>query len=1056
MTPLFPRDGQPLTLSQGKTGDCYLIASIDCIYNASKEGRERLKSMFKELDNGDVELRVKRTKQSENLDPDKIGINYRHRIDPDTNEDVITIPHAYLAEIDASREGVRSNSLAVKILERISSYYYKNAWKYQQNVLTSISAHDLNNRHEGTSTAFVGHLLEVHSHDTEDIQKIISLKNRWPEAPVYISLAYGKKDIHGKYHGRHGLRLKEIIRDKNTPGGYKFVLVNPWNNTKEETINLADIRTRNTRFCYFSENNASDRLTWDIVNCTNERTGRAIFENYQLFQGLLSLQKQNVQLNGNIANNAVKLYELAPAIFDEPELLGKSPIREAFLACLESAPYAFDRNFHTLRTRFPDLFEKKDVISARPTLPSAPEKPENLFENALEHAISEKAKQAGFAHNARETVEEGLLNFYFQGQPYNLTQAGGLRFQFTRKEFDAQTIADSRVKEQLLPHGLSLAMAGANSELTSHGKKLLQSDYPLTRELYQQVISRQKNKNTAHLFNALYNLSLVNPRAAEQFLKFAKEDLSARVNLNDIIAQENDAPVRDWLARHLADSPQPTERLRRFEEFKEQLGKFSSKFSALNYQKYEERLAELDKFLADFKNNHSQELYTVHLDQLDALVDEKKNALRRSVQPYLLAEDALNRVAEQIRSLPVAFTNCHKVVAVILQKEQREEQVYRLVKQDIVAQAERLLGYSSGYPAILKAKGDYERNLNQQASGQIQNLRKQANDLVAPMVTRINDFNFHFNHCNDLVQVRLHQKALQEQLKGLTETTDASRKAASIEGSSGLPGLVKSAYQAKLNSIISTAQAAENRIINHSQQQLAKIASDINRFRIQFPQCNSEVKANERREELKQQLLAQLDVSGYEKALANSGISRAGFVDGYPPQIAQAIKRKRQDIDRQADALIVSIRKAAAPEILASINLQKHLGNLESKVKELEKEARTKPDYVDPAKKARTMYTRLTKNQERFLNGELSVPDFQAACKGAIDTALPDLANHRGYKVKKIALHVLSAVLSLGTAGIAFGINYAWTGRYSLFQPKTESESVTLKVDEAIKGIKPR
>ncbi|WP_133138461.1 hypothetical protein [Legionella genomosp. 1] len=1054
MTPLFPRDGERLTLRQGKTGDCYLIASIDCIYNASKEGRERFKSMFKQLGNGDVEIRVKRTKQSENLDPDKIGINYRHRIDPDTNEDVITIPHSYLVKIDASRKGVQSNSLAVKILERISSYYYKNAWKYQEDVLTSISAHDLNNRHEGTSTAFVGHLLEVHSHDTDDIPKIINLKNRWPEAPVYISLAYGQKDAHGKYHGRHGLRLDRIIHNPSAPGGYEFVLVNPWDNRTTETINLADIRKRQTRFCYFSENQASDTLTWNIANHTNERTGKVIFNNYQLFQSLLSLQEQNIILNGNALDNAVKLYELAPAIFEKPELT-QAPLREIFLACLNSTHSAFDRNYHILKTRFPDRL-KDDVILARPTAPSILPTLESIFKDALEHAISEKAKQAGFAHNARETVEEGLLNFYFQGQPYNLTQAGGLRFRFTRKEFDAQTIADSRVKEQLLPHGLSLAMAGANSELTSHGKKLLQSDYPLTRELYQQVISRQKNKNTAHLLNALYNLSLVNPRAAEQFLKFAKEDLSARVNLNNIIAQEKDAPVRNWLARHLADSPQPIERLRRFEEFKEQLGKFSSKFSALNYQKYEERLAELDKFLADFKNNHSQELYTVHLDQLDALVDEKKNALKRSVQPYLLAEDALNRVAEQIRSLPVAFTNCHKVVAVILQKEQREEQIYRLVKQDIVAQAERLLGYSSGYPAILKAKGDYERNLNQQASGQIQNLRKQANDLVAPMVTRINDFNFHFNHCTDLVQVRLHQKALQEQLKDLTETTDASRKAASIEGSSGLPGLVKSAYQAKLNSIISTAQAAENRIINHSQQQLAKIASDINRFRIQFPQCNSEVKANERREALKQQLLTHLDVSGYEKALANSGISRAVFVDGYPPQIAHALKRKRQDIDRRADELIVGFRKAAAPGILSSINLQKHLGNLERKVKELEKEARTKADYVDPAKKARTMYIRLTRNQERFLKGELSIPEFQSACKGAIDTALPDLANHRGYKVKKIALHVLSAVLSLGTAGIAFGINYAWTGRYSLFQPKTESENVTLKVDEAIKGIKTR
>ncbi|BCA93846.1 hypothetical protein TUM19329_02070 [Legionella antarctica] len=43
MTPLFPNDNEIITLMQGKTGDCYLLAALDCIFHLGDEGRNKVK-----------------------------------------------------------------------------------------------------------------------------------------------------------------------------------------------------------------------------------------------------------------------------------------------------------------------------------------------------------------------------------------------------------------------------------------------------------------------------------------------------------------------------------------------------------------------------------------------------------------------------------------------------------------------------------------------------------------------------------------------------------------------------------------------------------------------------------------------------------------------------------------------------------------------------------------------------------------------------------------------------------------------------------------------------
>ena len=60
---------------------------------------------------------------------------------------------------------------------------------------------------------------------------------------IYVGIAYGRKDAHGKLHGRHALTLKDIELDgKGNPVGVH--LINPWHSHKAEYFSVPDLLDR--------------------------------------------------------------------------------------------------------------------------------------------------------------------------------------------------------------------------------------------------------------------------------------------------------------------------------------------------------------------------------------------------------------------------------------------------------------------------------------------------------------------------------------------------------------------------------------------------------------------------------------------------------------------------------------------------------------------------------------------------------------------------------------------------------------------------------------------
>lgn len=249
-TSLFPEEEQFISIRQGRTGDCYLLATLDCLLNGLRENRDHVKSLFRQNEDGSIELKLRSSELTQYLNREALSKKgYSYKLEG--AYDIFTISPDAVMRIDDDRNGVETNCLAIKLLEHILPYYYANR-VLGNHALNSVFAHNEPGRHSAdtSSTEFMGKLLGVKVTDKPqtDIDDMIRQKLTEPDKPLYISMNYGLPDVFGIYHGRHALKVKSIIPHATIAGEYRFILSNPHNNNLEETYLLSDIRNRNPRF----------------------------------------------------------------------------------------------------------------------------------------------------------------------------------------------------------------------------------------------------------------------------------------------------------------------------------------------------------------------------------------------------------------------------------------------------------------------------------------------------------------------------------------------------------------------------------------------------------------------------------------------------------------------------------------------------------------------------------------------------------------------------------------------------------------------------------------
>lgn len=297
MTALFPNSPY-VTIRQGHSGDCYLLSALHLILNKLPGGLEKIKAMFTETPAGDVILKIKANKLSTNLIPDSIQMKYDYHFDDRTEEDVFIIDQAKLKEIDRGNS-VETDSLAVKIFERISSYYFFKKSRLEDSyyflsdqdfaVDASFFAHNERQTANLQSAEFVGLLLGFDVLELNIDQVIKLMKFDRAHQAIYVSMNYGSLANLGDLHSRHALAVDaytDYAKNGKMLGGEAFDLINPWNNQDKETLLVSDLKTKKPKFFLFSMNAHQSKLVRSLLGSAEDLAG-CVFQDRAFFEMLL-------------------------------------------------------------------------------------------------------------------------------------------------------------------------------------------------------------------------------------------------------------------------------------------------------------------------------------------------------------------------------------------------------------------------------------------------------------------------------------------------------------------------------------------------------------------------------------------------------------------------------------------------------------------------------------------------------------------------------------------------------------------------------------------------
>lgn len=544
MTPLFPSSDEPVVMRQGSVDDCYLLVSLDCIVNSGPEGLELLKSKFTQTSE-QVIVRIKRNNQSVYLTSEKMGGQYIYVYDQSAEEDIFILSNKVLKEIDDSPEGVQSNSLAIKILERISSFYYPGEWEYVDSS-SCLRAHSLIQRHRESSTLFVGKLLGIHARDYESLDEIVRLKVMNPQECIYLSMSIDALDSADGSSGRHAYRIERIVAKAD--GNHEFILVNPWDTRKKEKHSLEALKKRDCRFCTFATNQQKFEITPILLKKPMDQ-GQYIFSHPQLFDLILQMHTMNVLSNSENLSSCINLHRQIPYLISLYRLLTADE-RVKLVECIVAARGNKEQFIKLLIANVPridllSLFLHNEPsskigqtiaglaieVSREPrspvrTLFNSPE----FFNAALSTAIYRKAKELDCSvEKAQTLIETQLINFYFDcASAQSITKKAGLQDLFA-----ASVFSKAAIEQWFSPRFLLALITAKYINLEKLSVKMLEclreSNASLVNEEFINIaLVRCVNKGPRELFVFLFNLSQLNPALVKAMVPLIAKQFNRR------------------------------------------------------------------------------------------------------------------------------------------------------------------------------------------------------------------------------------------------------------------------------------------------------------------------------------------------------------------------------------------------------------------------------------------------------------------------------------------------------------------------------------------------
>lgn len=1051
---LFPTNGEPITIRQGSAGDCYLLTAIDCILNSGSEGLALVKSMFTETAEG-VSLRIKRTDifdGSNNLTPEKLKGKYIYHYDAATNEDVFFLSNQRLQEIDESEAGVRSNSLAIKILERISSYYYTGYWP-NEDINASVNAHNITSRYNGSSTVFAGKFIGVDAQDSDDIYAIIKLKLENPEQPVYISMSYGHADHLGRVHGRHALRIDKVVRRGSGPNDYDFILINPWNNQKTELFSCEEIKHRNYRFSIFKINaqapqNILVKPVHDLdsaLKALSPELCQFVHQNPRLLNLLSELKYPFLYTQENV-QAVISFYKSTPyfvtlfnslsanekVLFNKCLIQSKGSKQDFIEALLRAIPMYFlirlvyeqeaELDFKRIGAVVLELSSGDENQSLKMRLNSI-----EFFGLMMRVTHQEKMRDASLsAEEATRFIDWGLVNYHFSKGELFLSRSGHQRFFFTNGVIDPESISYYWDYKTLYAKAVAtLFYIRNNAEELQEAVKVM--DINLVDETFLgTLLATIEYKDSKDLLTKADNLSTLNPELAKKLHAL----IVARFKLIETPKEEAQENMLEQLnlksAMEIIDS------------YADLIAKLPVSFKNLgNSVDIQQRSQTLRKQLDDITSGKADFDDAVNTlcepgqtpDKIKRALEDKIGEIEAAVaaqhQKCLAAFRIIETYLKKIREKVISFSAV-TIPEISAQSDKLLAELNELANNKELYNARMLVSDLS----IPEAITDKQREISNASGHQVlESLLARA--IVTSYVRKINEHQVSFDEVIDS-EIDAEALSLLAEVNELVKNQDLinARKLLSDKE-------IDQAIDAHKKSIEQAANARKQ-MVKAAHSIITSCMAEIGRLTVSFADC----------ETLSDVTKKQWLLFGELKALENRpDLIQAELTLG--KSLQKVFAEKRQNILQAGEKVVSQIRSAEA--FLLKIDFTGQMNKIVSMQARLHQNGQKNVKYELAGEKVRELYDALLEAKRLFMTSDLPekqrLVNFRDKSLNAIDAALPTLVEHRGWK--EFLADFANVIIAVCTLFIANAI----AGRFRLFQPQTASALVAEEVADTFRAI---
>ncbi|KTD82969.1 hypothetical protein [Legionella waltersii] len=832
--------------------------------------------------------------------------------------------------------------------------------------------------------------------NTRNIDKICKFKGIASDVSLFVSIDWGTEG------GRHALRLKKIQPDGK--GDFNFVLVNPWNNQKEDVFSKENVLKSHPKFAYYYANGQEQTLNVALLKSKSNVLDSFIANPY-LYPMLKNLELNGVSFDVNTLKS-ISYYSKKPYFKSIINSLGTTELAKFIKAlgqetkrnqkCLFQLLLTHVPNYKVLcviyeNCEHPPAFDLSLVINYLSKLPQEEQsKIKNecnqtqfaqlvIEKTIVQYAIKNKLSPSA----AKKFIHLGVLGYLCGKEIAQLTRVGSLRGLITENYISNEVLL--QLESELQIETVTGGFLNVSSQLIK-----TVSDYFL-------------GHLPDRLFNFLYKeVSKIAPSLAEQIaFSYFRINKVLWDQIFEIVFESSDEDFKQWFVLISLNYTGQ-------KELAQQLSELQSMLAAptpLDYQSLIKMKSKIDIGIQNAPKLN--EYLTLELTNL-ALKLEKQYSDAVNTVLLNLVEQTFAQCSYLISGFSSDYSDSYTEAAV---KESERSKLVQLSEVKSILTREEFisgvgaLGKQVEYEGLARLVSRLETEVKAGALKQLETLSR-GNRVLEQIRTKISQLKSNLNNLVVTAQTPTELSGLKKELDDLLYANSSLQNALITLGMTEIPKNISSEVDAFKMSMeqLETRYAIS---FKHNSELIQQLIHNISDMYVSFDTLDS----IEEIDSLSALYLKQLDRFRSSDAVQ---LINQFFKKDTIPEIGEAIELKKVRVIKEAESKKATCRVANSFEtLLDKFKIEQRIAYLSSLVVSRVKDNETPGHQQALSKLSHDLVIaqiKLTNPQDKR-PFKIKFMDFFKRCEYAGKMAAPFLNGER--EIQSAVFYLFSAISKL-------------------------------------------